>query len=415
MEKKLIKLLAISFTAVAVAFNLSCKDNSLKIDEHTIGSFTIPAYKIPARDSDLTSLRNTDVTFPAHNDGKKNTMADFIGANHIWPEYTLTEPDCLNDGGARMLELGSTTIKTYLVNYYKKNYPVGTDWGTKEIMSAVELAQTQYYRDLFDKDLKTFTIGCYIFDNSFGPPATYWNKQFPETARLKEYQELYDLTYYLCKTYAGTGKTFIVQNWEGDWASRGDNYTDPDNYVTPEAAARMVQWTNTRQDAVMAARKDAGCENVYVYHALEVNLIQIGIEGKPCVTTDVIPYTYCDFYAYSAYDTQETEAGFATALDFLHEHVASNRTGGKSQCFIGEFGWPFSMDNEYEESRIKTAENGLKVAREKKFAHVYWWELYGEGEYAIVKRDRTYTAVWNIFYKAINGVDFPHSTFIKDF
>ncbi len=384
------------------------RSSSKVVDEHTIGGFTIPAYEIPAMDADITSLRNTDVTFPAHNDGKKNTMADFISANHIWPGYTLTEPDCLNDGGARMLELGSTTIKTYLVNYYKDNYPVGTNWGTKDITSAVELAQTQHYRDLFAKDLMTFTLGCYIFDNSYGHPAIYFSKQFPESARQKEYQELYDLSYYLCKTFAGTGKTFIIKNWEGDWASRSNHpdYTAPNAYLTPDAAARMIEWTNTRQDAVMAARQNAGCENVYVYHAIEVNLIQIGIEGKPCVTNDVIPHTYCDFYAYSSYDTQETENGFAAALDHLLAKVASNRTGGKSLCFIGEFGWLFSQDNEHEDKRIKIAENVLKVAREKKFAHAYWWELYGDGDYALVTRDRTYTAVWNIFYKAINGIDF---------
>jgi hypothetical protein len=182
--------------------------------------------------------------------------------------------------------------------------------------------------------------------------------------------------------------------------------------------------SSTKIDAVMAARKDAGCKDVYVYHAIEGNLIQIGIEGKPCVTTDVIPYTYCDFYAYSVYDTQETEEGFAAALDFLLKHVAANRTGGKSLCFIGEFGWPFSFDNKEEDKRIKIVENVLKVAREKKFAHAYWWELYdtpnAKGKtvssnpddypgYWLVTPEGEYTAVWNIFYKAINGVDFPHS------
>ena len=393
--------------------------NGTKVDEHSIGAFTIPSYVIPDRDNDLTSPKNTDLAFPGHNDGRINSMADFIGANHIWPGYTLTEPDCLNDGGARMLELGSATIKTYLVNYYQANYSFGTDWGP-EITSAVELAQTKHYRELFAKDLKTFALGVYIFDNSYGHPAVYWNKQFPEEARQKEYRELYELTYYLCKTYAGTKKTFIIQNWEGDWASRGDNYTDPDAYVTPEAAARMIDWANTRQDAVMAARKDAGCKDVYVYHALEVNLIKIGIEGKPCVTSGVIPYTYCDFYAYSAYDTQDTEKGFAEALDYLAEHVASNRTGGKSQCYIGEFGWPFSLDNNRESTRLKIAENVLKVAREKDFAHVYWWELYdtaGEHKgssdpadypgYWLVTVEGRYTAVWNLLYRAINKADWP--------
>jgi len=367
----------------------------------------IPPYEIPAKENETASRKNTELSFPEHNDGTKNTMADFIGANHIWPNYTLTEPDCLNDGAARALELGAATIKTYLVNYYESNYPVGTDWGTEPIASAVELAQTRHYRELFAKDLKTFTFGCYIFDNSYGHPATYWCNQFPEEARKKEYREMYDLTYYLCKTYAGTGKTFIIQNWEGDWASRATHpdYTAADAYAVPEALERMIAWANTRQDAVMAARKDAGCEGVWVYHAIEVNLIQIGIEGRPCVTRDVIPYTYCDFYAYSAYDTQGSEETFAKGLDYLLEHVAANRTGGKSQCFIGEFGWPFGLDDEFESQRLQTAETVLKIAREKHFAHAYWWEMYTD--YCLVTEQGECTGVWNLFYKAIHGEDYP--------
>ena len=39
-----------------------------------------------------------------------------------------------------------------------------------------------------------------------------------------------------------------------------------------------------------------------VFHAAEVNLVDIAMQGRPSVTNDVLPHTHCDLYSYSAYD-----------------------------------------------------------------------------------------------------------------
>lgn len=364
---------------------------------------------------------NTDVTFPDHNDGEKNTMGDFIGANHIWADYTVFGADSLTEGGVCTTALGSTTIKVYLTDYYKSNYKANIDWGDGEITSAVALAQTGYFKKLFgQEDLKTIVIGSYVFDRTWGHPATYFINSFTGEAKEKEYRAMYDLTYYLCTAYAGTGRTFIIQNWESDWACMPEPIA---GYDPPqEVFDRLTEWINTRQDAVMTARRDAGCEDVYVYNCLEVNLVKKAMNGGATVTNNVIDRTYCDFYSYSCYDTAEDEGLFSMALDYLSAKVASNRTGGKSKCYIGEFGYPDSLSGK---TAVSVANTALKVAREKKYSHVYWWQMYDcvvSETYAdnkkyttadfmgywLIKCDGTYTQVWNILYKAINGKDDPN-------
>ncbi len=366
---------------------------------------------------------NTNVTFPCHNDGAKNTMSDFIGANHIWADYTLLGMDSLTEGGVRTTELGSSTVKVYLVDYYKSNYKANINWGNEKITSAVELARTEYFQKLFGReDLKTIVIGTYIFDRTYGHPATYFIHSFTDEAKEKEYQSMYDLAYYLCIRYAGTGRTFIIQNWESDWACMSEPIA---GYDPPqEVFSRLTDWINTRQDAVMAARIDADCRDVYIYNCLEVNLVRKAMNGGATVTNNVIPYTYCDFYSYSCYDTAEDETLFSQALDYLSEKVNSNRTGGKSKCYIGEFGYPDSLNAK---TTVSVAETVLRIAREKCYSHVYWWQMYDcvtsesyiEGKhytisdfmgYWLIKCDGTYTKVWNIIYKAINGKDDPNYT-----
>ena len=268
----------------------------------------------------------------------------------------------------------------------------------------VDMVSHPYYLELFDMDLDTYVLGTYIFTSEFGHPAVYFSSQFPEAARKLEYEQLYELTYYLCKKYEGTGKTFIIQNWESDWACVPAS--DNRQYPTEEIFDRFIRWTNTRQDAVTAARKAAGCSDVYVYHAIEVNRNIDGMNGNPCVLYNAVPYTYCDFYAYSCYDTQENDETFAAALDAMLKIVSENRSDGASRCYIGEFGWPHELGSQM---RADIAERVLRIAREKGFSHAYWWELYGDPKsdytYWLISDQNEYSEAWNVLYKFINGTD----------
>lgn len=375
----------------------------------TVNSVTIPKISVPAADfSDTTSAKNTDVTFPDHNVGSKNTNADFISACHIWSNeaYSLDGNDSLYSGCLRMLQLGSKSIKLYLTNYYAANYS-DVNWA-KEYDSPLALAAGEEFSRVFDMDFNTFVIGVYIFGSHQGSnSAIYWAQGLSETDRKLEYQQLYDLTYYLCKRYAGTGKTFIIQNWETDWSCLpAANRTEANPYPSDESLANCVKWINTRQDAIMAARNDAACEGVYVYQALEVNRVLDGMQGNNSVITNVVPYTYCDFYSYSSYDGAGTDENFSAALDFMLEKVASNRTGGKSLCFIGEFGWPDYLGKT---ESLRTAERVVTISREKGFSHAFYWQLFDKDEGMFLVNDQgQYHVNWNYFYKYIHGTDDPN-------
>ncbi|MCL2815754.1 MAG: hypothetical protein FWD23_14245 [Oscillospiraceae bacterium] len=366
--------------------------------------FVIPPYEVQKKD-DGRSPKNTDLAIPAYSSAP-NSMEDFIGANHINVPYSLSGENCLVDGARMLRSLGSRTIKVYLELYYKNRYAANMNWSDK-IESAADLAREECFAELFGMDFHTFVLGAYMWSDNWGNPATYFAKRFPDEAREKEYRDIYELTYYLCRTYAGTGKSFILQNWEGDWAVRSSHpdYTAADAYATPDALGRMIEWTNTRQDAVMAARRDAGCEGVSVCHALEVNLIQIGIDGHPCVTKDVIPHTYCDFYAYSAYDTlMMTPKAFAGALAYLRQMAGSNRTGGKSGLYIGEAGYPEVIYGAGEvQSRLSPS---IDIAREMGYAHYLYWSIYDEPPamgYWLLRPDGSRSVMWNELYKRLYG------------
>ena len=93
-----------------------------------------------------------------------------------------------------------------------------------------------------------------------------------------EYREIYELTRHLLQTYAGTGKTFYLGNWEGDWMllQGFDRTKDPD----PRNVREMIKWVNNRQRAIDAAKRDTPHSNVAVYHYLELVLVERGIRGR---------------------------------------------------------------------------------------------------------------------------------------
>ena len=366
----------------------------------------LPGVTVPPEETDHTGPKNTDLTFPA---GPAGELTDFFGFNHIWNHTCVLAPDALTEGGLRTEQMGCRVLKIYLTNYYDANY-TAVSWPQKRYASPAELADSPPYRKLFAMDIDTFVIGTYLFSNEFGHCATYFADQFPEKARELEYRQMYELTYYLCKAYAGTGKTFILQNWESDWSCLP--YSEDRGYPDEAVFERLIRWCNTRQDAVTAARRDAGCEGVYVYHALEVNLVVDGIEGHPCVTRDVVPYTYCDYYSYSAYDSQSTDETFAAALDYLLAQVAANRTGGRSRCYIGEFG--FSNAVPVAQS-CALVDRVFRIAREKGLSYALLWHLTVETAdlntdtgFWLVDPTGEYHPLWNYLYRLLhNGADDP--------
>ena len=136
-------------------------------------------------------------------------LRDIVGVTHVDGKYYSTDKDFLNEGADQILALGSRVIKVWFHNP-QKSYPFNSQW--PDMDSLVDIAQSPYFRRLFDKPITTYIMMCF----SMGKGGGYWRKGLTEQQKLDEQRQFYELTKHLLTTYNRTGKTFVLQHWEGD-------------------------------------------------------------------------------------------------------------------------------------------------------------------------------------------------------
>lgn len=258
---------------------------------------------------------------------------EVIGAAHVAGRYNFTDEDYLNEGADVLLELGTRVIKIFfLPHLVNVHYPFNSDWGDPLPANLVELAQRPYVQELFKKPFSTYILVI----SAVGGGAPYFEGLTPEEAAA-EREQMYALTKYLLTTYAKTGKTFILQNWEGDHLLRQNlpDGVDPD----PKRVTAMIQWFNARQDGVRDARQELGDNlGVEVLHAIEVNHLGRAMKGEVTLTNDVVPFTRSDLYSYSTWDIRFDPPTLVKALDYLESKAPDNKRFGSRNLYLGEFG-----------------------------------------------------------------------------
>lgn len=300
----------------------------------------------------------------------RKELRDIIGVAHVDGKYYLTDEDFLNEGADQVLALGSRVIKVWFHNP-QKSYPFNSQW--PDMDSLVEIAQSPYFRELFDKPITTYIMMCF----SIGRNVSYWRNGITEEQKLDEQRQFYELTRHLLTTYRGTGKTFILQHWEGDWLIRG-SYNKNVN-PTPEAISGMIDWLNAQQEGVNQAREGIGLHKVRVYHATEVNRVVSSMkEGKPNVVNTVLPHTRLDLVSYSAWDatTEHSKDSqvFREALDFIAANMPDSPDFGNRNVYVGEFGMP---ENEFSAEQIQKAiPNVAETALAWGCPYIIYWQLY---------------------------------------
>ena len=290
----------------------------------------------------------------------------FIGVTHVAGKYHLTDKDFLNEGADEILALGSRVIKLYLKLPPERDYPFNSQWPS--VRTLVDLAGTPYYRAVFEKPFTSYILTTY----SAGRPDHYWRHGVTDEQARDEEEQFYRLARYLLATYRATGKTFVLQHWEGDWAIRGS--FDPKADPTPQAVAGMIRWLGAAAGR-RAARAEAGAAGVRVFHAAEVNLVKIALkEGRPTVTDRVLPRARVDLVSYSAWDTQDNPALLREALDYIARHVPDRRPLGQRNVYLGEFGLP---ENEFPRGQVRrTISEAMKTAIDWGCPYVVYWQLY---------------------------------------
>jgi len=305
-----------------------------------------------------------------------------LGCTHCKGSYNFTQKDYLNEGADEILGTGMRVIKIWLQGP-QGNYPYNSDYPRYD--NLVKTAEHPHFRKFFNKPFHTFIINCF---SHHGGDNEYYRNGVSDIQYEHEVEEFYELAKYLLTTYRGTGKTFVLQHWEGDWAIRPVDDRRPIKDPTPTAIQGMIRWLNARQEGVNRARNEIKDTDVKVYHACEVNLVEMAIEGEHSVTNDVLPYTHCDLYSYSAYDTihyartnpPKARPAFRAALDYLASKAPDSEAFGNKNIYIGEFGQPCVLSVQDHSASEEKAFAVIRLAVEESLRwgcpYIVYWQVY---------------------------------------
>lgn len=342
--------------------------------------------------------------------GARKALPDIVGVNHINSFYSLTDKDFVNEGADQILRLGSRVIKLVIRDGLDHYYNINMSW--PEITNLVQAAELPPFKEVFAKPFSTIVLMTF----APGKDIHYFTEGMTEEDAARESAVYYEFAKHLLTTYAGSGKTFVLQNWEGDWVLTPPDLprdTEPD----PVAVEGMIRWLNARQDGVDRARDEVGMNGVRVFHAAEVNLVEKAMQGRGCVTNSVLPHTRCDLYSYSAYDTMaQSEALFREAMAYLKEKAPDSAHFGSDNVYIGEYGWPESLVTE--EHRLEMVRYTVEAGLEFKAPYLLFWELYCDGPKGpiegkatnedfvgnwLIRPDGSETPVWRYFEALLAG------------
>jgi hypothetical protein len=332
-------------------------------------------------------------------------IRDIFGATHIAGWYNFTDKPFMIEGLDFYKDFGPTSIKTTispLAGKMFESYPFNHSW--PNYLTMAEVAQDQYIDSLFQRShIQTYTF----WTNTRNRGNYRLGPDFNHNVFLSMEQQFYDLTVHILQNYGNTNKTFVYQNWEGDWMLRGEGVLWENNAsLIPgnvewiiEGMSRMFR---AQQRGTERARHAFPNATAKVMHGIEFNkLWMLNGNGQritmmdnntPSVLENVIPHTRIDLSSWSAYDGGWTDAqnpeghamwkGIEIAKYFT---TASGMISSGTPVQIGEFGInenpPFSGSNTNQVIRNRYGKY-IGVALGLQIPNFYLWNLYNSGSQA---------------------------------
>ncbi len=312
-------------------------------------------------------------------------LEDIIGVTTAGAYYEFNPMvSNLEDGANRVYELGSRVVKLWLsTSSMGTSYAFNVDWEKYGISNCVDLLNSEPYRNALSKDFSTVVFEAHTFDYDKSIKEVVWNDGMTEDEYSRIKSEIYQIAKYLLREYNGTGKTFVLQNWEGDnmlgtnfvrksergyyYDTRQNTANEANEETDTEIKLKLkgfTDWMNARQDGVDQAVKEAGkFTDVKVLNAMEVNFIYIeGVDSAPYPYPDspvlldsVVPYTNCDLYSYSNW-----QSAYMYKVDSLNDRLKQyhdkigdtytdsegvvqqrrpmSREGQRTKVMLGEYG-----------------------------------------------------------------------------
>jgi hypothetical protein len=238
------------------------------------------------------------------------------------------------------------------------------------------LAQTKPYDTVLNLPFQTIVMTTYSFANADGVAGF---AESPDRLRAEE-NEFYSLTKYLYSQFAGSGKTFILKNWEGDWIALGQGNVTAD--ISPGMAHDMIAWLSARQRGVTRARKEAGnSSGVRVLNAAEVNLVlDYAQNGMKRLINAVVPQVGADMVSYSSYDStaigdnaQAVQSSLSLALQTIDKLAPDPLGLGMRRILISEYGL---FENQLAGGTSWRANAILSTASEAGICGAFLWNVF---------------------------------------
>lgn len=314
-------------------------------------------------------------------------MSPSVGVAHVAGKYTVPSGNGLQvaDGCDAIFTPGFHTLKAYLTSAYLTDYQLQSAWSSTPT-NLTQLAQTTQFATQFARNWECIILTCFTFANG---TTNWWHSDVSVAKYQAEYTEMYNLAVYLLTTYNGTGKKFVFQNWEGDWAFM-DSFT-VDTHVNEWIVHQYSAFLGCRQRAIQDARRttQSDCQVLMAFEANRV-LDARQLPHLRRILRDIAPRIQPDLISYSAYDSTIVEQGgfgasyaawlAATTPVFTKalQSIALAFPGVPMQ--IGEFGYP---ENEAPGGRncgtMVTATYNI-AAQFPLMKHFIFWQIFDNEE-----------------------------------
>jgi len=331
-------------------------------------------------------------------------FADRLGVTHDWGHYHFTTKDFLTEGADEIAATGSHVIKLWLSPDTRYAYAPNSTWPAYTNM--VDTVKVSYFANALKRpEFHTYILNALPADDTTAGECPNW-MTYTSTNYNSVHDAFKNLTVYLMQTYKGTGKTFILQNWESDNASQ--KFAIP--LSTPANANALIGWLNARQDGITDGRAAAANTGVSVYGAAEVNYLGARNPNDAWAIDRVVPWTHMDLYSYScySYDTEYSASTIQTNLSYIKTMAPDSPTFGANNVYVGEFGTPQNAaDVQNEWTQYSLTYTQAKAALDWGALYVVYWQIFDNeynsstgkyNGYWLRKSDGTYAMSWSFIH-----------------
>jgi hypothetical protein len=315
------------------------------------------------------------------NAGQEGTM---LGVTHCGGLYYFTKDPYIVEGALAIQTAGFPAAKFWLTNLAHV-YPHNSDWNLSPDASLVDMVSHPYLQRVLDLPFQTIALEV----QEARWPGWVKKEGFainPDSDFSEDERQMRELTAWLLRRYADEPRTFILQNWEGDWmfwSKDREAWRRGEHPDLAERSGAFVRWIDARQRGVEAGRRDVPESKARVLHAVEVNQVLAAKDGVPCLTTEVLPKVKPDLISWSCYDgmrldrrnAEATIEGLNEGIDILQKYARTvEQMPGGAAVMIGEVGVPENVVPA--EVTMQVLDASMQTFIRRGVPYVFYWQMF---------------------------------------